>query len=337
MPTNHSVIPAGWYRIAWSGELVVGALKRMKYFGQELVCYRGESGRIHMFDAYCQHLGAHMGVGGRVEGDELVCPFHGWKWACDGKSAKVPYEEGRTSYRKLRKWATHEDGGIVFAWYAADGSEPSWTVPAMPSSTPGGDAFYPIFPFAVTTWDNTRVHPQNMTENLADPAHIKYVHKAKNIAATVEAGAESHKFSAVVAYVFGEGRVSTWLTPDGPVDLLVKSTGYGLGFQITHYEGLHDAVQISGATPIDFEHSQLWNTLFIPKTPDAKSDKPDDRWLRLFKQVSGQIDEDLPIWENMIHIEHPPFPKLEAKNYRAIRAWAGQFYLGDKSGRQQVA
>ena len=40
-----------------------------------------------VMDAHCPHLGAHLAVGGRVEGECLRCPFHGWKF--DGESGDV--------------------------------------------------------------------------------------------------------------------------------------------------------------------------------------------------------------------------------------------------------
>ena len=36
--------------------------------------FRTASGRVHVMDAYCQHLGANMGVGGKVEGENIACP-----------------------------------------------------------------------------------------------------------------------------------------------------------------------------------------------------------------------------------------------------------------------
>ena len=47
-----------------------------------LVMARWQNGDVRVMDAYCPHLGADIGVGGRVEGNCLVCPFHGW--GCDG-------------------------------------------------------------------------------------------------------------------------------------------------------------------------------------------------------------------------------------------------------------
>ena len=62
----------------------------MTYLGQDLVLFRGEDGIARVFDAYCPHLGAHLGIGGRVCGDGLACPFHGWRFDGEGHLAEVP-------------------------------------------------------------------------------------------------------------------------------------------------------------------------------------------------------------------------------------------------------
>jgi 3-ketosteroid 9alpha-monooxygenase subunit A len=61
----------------------------VRFFGQELVLYRGQSGRAYMVDAYCPHMGAHLAKNTtsyvvrdniRVEGDSIRCPYHAWRF-----------------------------------------------------------------------------------------------------------------------------------------------------------------------------------------------------------------------------------------------------------------
>src|ERR1700739_1724954 len=58
--------PTGWFIVAFASDLQAGQVKRAHYFGEELVLFRTESGQAHVMDAYCQHLGANLGVGGTV-------------------------------------------------------------------------------------------------------------------------------------------------------------------------------------------------------------------------------------------------------------------------------
>jgi len=62
--------PRGWFQVAWADTIAAGEVKTLHYFGEELVAFRTKSGKLSILDAYCQHLGAHLGVGGKVEGEE---------------------------------------------------------------------------------------------------------------------------------------------------------------------------------------------------------------------------------------------------------------------------
>jgi nitrite reductase/ring-hydroxylating ferredoxin subunit len=43
------------------------------------VCNIG--GEVHVFDGVCPHAGGPLGEG-TIEGDNLVCPWHGWAYNC---------------------------------------------------------------------------------------------------------------------------------------------------------------------------------------------------------------------------------------------------------------
>src|SRR6185369_8695239 len=73
---NPLPVPFGWFFVAYSHELKPGELRNVQYFGQEWVQFRTEQGEMGMVDPYCPHLGAHIGHGGKVDGESIRCPFH---------------------------------------------------------------------------------------------------------------------------------------------------------------------------------------------------------------------------------------------------------------------
>ena len=97
MPTKgfpHRAIPSGWFQVGWSEELAepgADVIKRMRYFGRDLVMYRAASGQVVVLDAYCPHMGAHLGYGGTVCGNAIQCPYHGWQWGPAGENVQIPY------------------------------------------------------------------------------------------------------------------------------------------------------------------------------------------------------------------------------------------------------
>ena len=93
-----NTFPRGWFIVAESKELDAGPMA-VRFFGQDLALYRGESGRPVMLDAYCAHMGTHLTAstsamivknGEQIEGDSIRCPYHGWTYKLDGRLAGVP-------------------------------------------------------------------------------------------------------------------------------------------------------------------------------------------------------------------------------------------------------
>lgn len=84
--------PNGWYSILESSSLKPGKATSVSCLGETFAVYRTAEGKVNVLDAYCPHLGANLGVGGRVEGDNIVCPFHQWSFrGTDGQCTNVPY------------------------------------------------------------------------------------------------------------------------------------------------------------------------------------------------------------------------------------------------------
>jgi len=61
-----------------------------------------------VLDAHCAHLGAHLGVGGTVAGDDIICPFHHWRWSCEGCTVDIPYSERTTQQKRIGTWPVRE-------------------------------------------------------------------------------------------------------------------------------------------------------------------------------------------------------------------------------------
>ena len=83
-------------------------MKPLHYLGRDLVAWRDAEGEPHVMDAYCPHLGAHLGYGGRVEGCELVCPFHWWRFDADGCNTQVPYDGSSNPAARIHTYPTAE-------------------------------------------------------------------------------------------------------------------------------------------------------------------------------------------------------------------------------------
>jgi nitrite reductase (NADH) small subunit len=47
--------------------------------GLKVICVANVNGTISAMDNVCLHRGGPLGQG-MIEGDKLVCPWHGWQW-----------------------------------------------------------------------------------------------------------------------------------------------------------------------------------------------------------------------------------------------------------------
>ena len=94
---------------------------------------RTEAGEVAALDAYCPHLGAHMGYGGRVEGGTLRCPFHGFEFDKTGECVGTPYGTLPSPKCIVPSWPVHEVNGFILAYHHPDGESPAWRVPDLSS------------------------------------------------------------------------------------------------------------------------------------------------------------------------------------------------------------
>jgi cholesterol 7-dehydrogenase len=88
--------------------------------GLDVAVFRTEHGDVGVVEAYCPHLGANLAAGGIVEGDTLVCPFHGWEFNCDGKCVKIPYAKDPTktpAEARVKKYTSMEINDQILVWY----------------------------------------------------------------------------------------------------------------------------------------------------------------------------------------------------------------------------
>ncbi len=109
--------PEGWYLIATRETIEQQKLIEKTWLGEEIVVWADGDGRVCVADAFCPHLGSHMGpkVGGLVRDGCLVCPFHGFTFNTSGRCVATPNAPPPRAAR-LKVYETTEILGMIFAW-----------------------------------------------------------------------------------------------------------------------------------------------------------------------------------------------------------------------------
>jgi hypothetical protein len=108
-----------WQPAALSEELPPGGPPiPLQLFGEELVMFRDEQGRVGLLDAHCSHRGTDLSYG-RTEDGGLRCIYHGWLYDVSGRCLSTP---GEPPGSRLREQVRHqaypcqEAGGVIFAY-----------------------------------------------------------------------------------------------------------------------------------------------------------------------------------------------------------------------------
>lgn len=314
--------PTGWFQVAWSDDIAAGQVHRMHYFGRDLVGWRSQSGRVSVMDAYCEHLGAHLGYGGHVEGEVIQCPFHGWQWDAEGRNVCIPYEPRPNPGRRIRSYPVTERNESLYIWHDVEGREPYFAVPDIFADFGDGAGAADYYPQQRLYRAGVRLHPQYVLENGVDFAHFKFVHKTPIVPLFTR-----HDFDGPVSYV---DFTITFSGDDGQsigdVKSGVEAINGGLGVAVTKSWGMVDNRTISAITPVDDTTCDVRFMVHIGRVPGDDSAKTRDRATAFGQMVIGQFEADIDIWSHQRYQDKPALAPTEHDSFMAFRRWAAQFY-----------
>ncbi len=301
-------IPNGWFAVAFSRDLQVGEVKRIRYFERDLVLFRTREGHPKVLDAYCSHLGAHLAEGGRVVGETIRCPFHAWQYDGSGQCVSIPYCKRIPPQARVNGWEVHESNHMIFVWHHAEGKPPYWQVPDMPELHDPEWSEPRVFELEVN------VHMQDMAENNCDPIHFQYVHGDMNVGPSEMTYAEEGRFFRMTSSNEHE-------TPMGTFDMTLERDTWGLGLSSVRMLGIPDAglLMFSSTSPVEAERTvSRWLFTATKNLVDLAGED-------FIEGMSKGVMQDVRIWENKIHRAEPVL--CEADEYLVeFRKWTKQFY-----------
>jgi phenylpropionate dioxygenase-like ring-hydroxylating dioxygenase large terminal subunit len=137
--------------------------------GERLVLWRDSRRVVHAFRDVCVHRGTALSLG-RVAADEIVCPYHGWRYRGDGTCSAIPQLEDPTRVPgKARATAYRSQERYGLVWVALD--DPRWPLPDVPDLEAAGWRTVRTGPFA---W---RCDASRQVENFTDFGHFAFVHE----------------------------------------------------------------------------------------------------------------------------------------------------------------
>jgi nitrite reductase/ring-hydroxylating ferredoxin subunit len=308
-------IPVGWYTVAESKDVKRGQVETVKYFGEELVLYRTESGEAHLTGAYCPHLGAHLGAG-KVDGENFQCPFHGFQFGPEGRCVRA---YGKSVPRKaaLSKWPIREHNGYIFAWYHPNGAAPDWELPVFPGPEEGWSTFS-------TRELRVRSHPQETSENSVDVGHFVQLHGFGDAWYEGDLDIQGHVLRGAygIRYPLIPGRAHFTAKFDVTV--------HGLGFSHVQVNVERPGILINLfvlSSPIDEETVLLRTSAAVRNWggPVTKVIRELAAW-----GLHREVGQDAPVWESKRYLERPLLAEGDGP-IGEYRRYCKQFYVDAQS------
>jgi phenylpropionate dioxygenase-like ring-hydroxylating dioxygenase large terminal subunit len=157
-----------WHPVAYADALGSEPL-RVTLLGEPVVLWRDSRGRPHALNDVCIHRGTALSLG-RVIDDQLMCPYHGWRYGADGRCKAIPQLADPTQVpgkARVAAYGCTSRYGIVWAALG----EPRWPLPEVPELERTEE--WQLVPCGPYSWN---ADASRQVENFTDFGHFPWVH-----------------------------------------------------------------------------------------------------------------------------------------------------------------
>ncbi|HVO45060.1 MAG TPA: aromatic ring-hydroxylating dioxygenase subunit alpha [Steroidobacteraceae bacterium] len=167
-PITHNYPRDQWWVAATSDEVTRMPMQRW-ILDYPVVLYRKEHGGIVALDDRCPHRWAPLSKGW-LEGDNIVCGYHGFRYGPTGRCVKVPTQAAAPAKAFVRSYPILERDPLVWIWTG----DPQHAQSALPPDIPW---------LHDGKWRGTRgymdiaANYMLLKENVLDLTHFGYVHR----------------------------------------------------------------------------------------------------------------------------------------------------------------
>ena len=291
--THQPVLRRFWYAVVPSADLQATPYP-FRLLGEDIVLFRDSGGAPSALKDRCPHRTAKLSRG-FVDGDLLVCGYHGWSFSAGGACERIPQQPPDSSLASrvsVPAYNCQEKYGYV--WVALD--DPLSDIPDIPEERIPG--VRRIFQFN-EVWKTSSVR---FLENAFDNSHFSFVHR--NTFGQIEQPAPSSYeinetdwgFSAKTQVPINnppESHAVTGTTAPTTVRYLDNTyyVPFARRFGCSYDGGLIHTI-FNCATPIDDEHILVTQWLY---RNDREEDCPAEQLIAFDRKVT---DEDKDILES---------------------------------------
>lgn len=281
--TQQPVLRRFWYPVIPLGQLDDGP-KPFTLLGEKLVLWKNAAGEPLALADRCCHRHAQLSRGW-IDGDHIVCGYHGWTYDGSGRCVRIPQTPDRPARGQVPSYRCR--AAYDYAWVCLD--EP---IADLPEFEEAGRAGYRMFHEFYEPWACAGLR---IMENSFDNAHFSFVHqntfgKADDpIPAALEITEDDAGFLMhAVAPVKNPDAQKKALNMDSDeTERDMHSRWYlpfGRKLQITYPNGVVHAI-VTWATPIDDANSQICQFVY---RSDSEADSPAAGIIAFDREVTGE-------------------------------------------------
>jgi phenylpropionate dioxygenase-like ring-hydroxylating dioxygenase large terminal subunit len=152
--------------VAYAPELPEGQPRAVRLLDEDIVLWRvGE--RVHAWRDLCLHRGTRLSLGS-VQGETLVCAYHGWTYNAVGRCVRFPAHPTQTPPAKAQ--ATVYQAQIKYDWVWVCLGQPERDVPSFPEWEDASFRKVHCGPYQY------KASGPRAIENFLDVTHFPFVH-----------------------------------------------------------------------------------------------------------------------------------------------------------------
>ncbi|MDB5799204.1 MAG: Rieske (2Fe-2S) protein [Rhodocyclales bacterium] len=297
--TQQKVLRRFWYAIMPLSKLD-GGPQPFTLLGEKIVLWKKSDGTPAALRDRCCHRTAKLSKG-FVEGDNIVCGYHGWTYDCAGSCVRIPQAPAMAIPAGARVPAFHCQEKYGYVWVALD--DPLQPIMDIPEHSEGN--YRCIQQFDVS-W---RTGALRLMENSFDAAHFAFVHKGT----FGQFSQQKPEFFAITETGYGF-EAETHLTINNPpashrITGTTEATTkrefrnqWHLPFNrrlgLSYPNGLEHLI-VTCATPIDDDNIQILQWLYRndmeADCPAAELNDWDARVIAEDKEILETVDTDAPV------------------------------------------
>ncbi len=158
-----------WYIITRSQDLQRGAVLKARLLGEDIILWRCND-QVLAWQDLCPHRGSSF-ESGWVEGDTLVCPYHGLAYDSSGQCVNVPANPDLPPPKKacVKTYQAQERYGVVWVCLG----KPERDIISFPEWYSHDESYKRLIggPFQYKS------SPLRVVENFIDVTHLPFTHK----------------------------------------------------------------------------------------------------------------------------------------------------------------